>query len=444
VLKFIAAWLVAAVVVGAFVTVATALTETPEEKKEKQEKREQAAKARALQEISPPDEVVRRLQVVRGLEFRGEPPKVQVVEDKELATKAVEADAAASESSGAGAKSQATSQAADLLLTQAGVVRPEDLEKAEQGSGAGAMGRFVSAEGTVLLSKQVLERDPRLAEAVLAHELARALDEQQFGPAPRRAEPLRDEEAAVAAVREGSATRAERGYAAAHLGGQAVDEVGDLRRRADTDDPQPLLAYAHFPSTAGERYVAGLYEEGQWEAVDERLREPPSSTSAILRPGEGDDQGAVAPAALETDAQLPQQLKPLASSTMGELDVVALLRAAMGEEEALALAAERRAGQVTTFAGQGQCPPPCREKSVSVAVLRWSGEEPARRFAQAFRGAFEQGTGAQAEGGRGWTVEKAGAALVREGPTTALVFAPDVQLAGQLAEDAATGDGDET
>ena len=440
---FIIGWLVLILVVGVFVTTVSALTETPEEKKEKQEKAEARERERALASITPAAEIASRVAAIRGLEFRGAPPKVQAVEAAELTKQVPEADTkAAEEAEGANAKQdQATATAGALLLAQSTGVKPDAISKAEKASGDGAIARLVPAQRSVIVSAEALERDPLLAEAAIAHEMARALDDQEFGAAARRVEPLQDEDAALAAVREGSAARTEAEYAEQHLTGE-VEQVGDVRRREDQEDPEPLLAYAHFPSTSGERYVAGLYEDGQWESVNERLREPPTTTNAVLHPGEGADGPAVERSVLESEELLPG-MELVASPDVGELDAVAMLRGGLKEPEAREAAAGWRAGNAMIWSEGGSCPPPCRDKSASVVILRWADEAAARDFASAFRRSFETATKAEPEGGRAWTVEKAGAALVRQGPLTAVSFAPDVQIAGGLATAAAQG-GDET
>ena len=437
---FIIGWLVLIVVTGIFVTTVTALTETPEEKKEQQEKAEARERAQALSAITPAAEIASRVAAIRGLEFRGAPPKVQAVEEAELAKQASEADVkAAEEAASASAKEdKATATAAALLLAQSTGLKPEDVSKAEKASGDGAIARLVPAQRTVVVSHEALEREPLLAEAAIAHEMARALDDQEFEPAARRVEPYQDEDAALVGVREGSAARAEAEYVEQHLTGE-VEQVGDVRRREDQEDPEPLLAYAHFPSTSGERYVAGLYEDGQWESVNERLREPPTTTQAVLHPGEGADSPALESSVLESESRLPDGMKLLASPAVGELDTIAMLRAGLREPEALEAAAGWQAGTASVWSAGGSCPPPCRDKSASLMILRWADEAAARNFASAFRRSFESATKAEPEGGRAWKVEEAGAALVRQGPVTALSFAPTVQLAGGLATEGAEG-----
>ena len=437
---FIIGWLVLILVVGVLVTTVTALTETPEEKKEKQEKAEARERAQALAAITPAEEIASRVVAIRGLEFDGAPPKVQAVEGPELIKQASEADTkAAEEAEGASAKEdKATATAAQLLLAQSTGLKPEAVSKAEKAAGDGAIARLVPAQRTIIVSRDALEREPLLAEAAIAHEMARGLDDQQFGAAPRRVEPYQDEDAALVAVREGAAARAEAEYAEQHLTGE-VEQVGDVRRRANQEGPDPLLAYAHFPSTSGERYVAGLYEEGQWDSVNELLREPPTTSNAVLQLGEGADSPPVESSVLESEGALPDGMKLVASPAVGELDVFAMLRAGLPEPEAREAAAGWQAGSATVWSAGASCPPPCRDKSASLMTVRWADEAAARGFASAFRRSFEAATKAEPEGGRAWTVEKAGAALVRQGSITAGSFAPKVQTAGRLATEAAAG-----
>jgi hypothetical protein len=437
---FIVGWLVLVLVVGVFVTTVTALTETPEEKKEEQEKAEAREREQALADITPAAEIASRVEAIRGLRFRGAPPKVRAAKAAELTKQVSEADTkAAEEAAGANpAEDQATATAGALLLSQSTGLRAEDVTKAEETSGAGAIARFVAAERTVVVSGEALEQEPLLAEAAIAHEMARALDDQEFEAAPRRVEPLQDDDAALIGVREGSAARVEAEYAEQHLTGD-VEQVGDVRRQANQDDSGALLAYAHFPSTSGERHVAALYDDGQWDAVNERLREPPTTTKAVLHPGEGAGDDEVDSSLLASEDLLPDGMRLVANTTAGELDVIAMLRAGLPERDARDAAEGWQAGGATVWSAGASCPPPCRDKSASLMTVRWDDETAARDFASAFRRSFEITTEAEREGGRAWTVDKAGAALVREGSITAVSFAPDVETAGRIATAAAQG-----
>ena len=130
----------------------------------------------------------------------------------------------------------------------------------------------------------------------------------------------------------------------------------------------------------------------------------------------------------------------VASADVGELDTIALLRTGLGEEAAREAAAGWRSGRFESWVkgkkAKQSCPPPCRDKGASVVVWRFADEAASLAFTRAMRDAIIEGTAAKPEGGRGFEIDGAGAALVRDGRFAALTFAPDAPTAGNLAETA--------
>lgn len=432
----IAGWAVLALLVGGLVTGLTAASE------EEPAPEQVAAEAGARQpsaEMTETEEIARRVQEIRGMEFEGAVPKVEVVENTELEQAVTKLESADKPTGAEAQRDQKLTTAAGLLLAQSGALPKEAVQQASaRFTGKGMLGAYLPEERKVLLSKEISDTDPELAEIVVAHEFARALENEQFGETARRPRPFRDEEAVEVALREGTATLAESEYAVEHLGDEPPVEptLADLRQRdADPAEPPALATFGAFPAEAGVRFVEDLHEDGGWERVDEERRDPPASTRELLHPDAGGDD-APAPT-FEAAKTLGKGWQRIATADIGELDTIALLRGGLEEEAARKAADGWRAGRFEVV-GKGaqaqQCPPPCRKQSTSVMVWRWADAEQAQEFTQAFRRSFERSTEAKAEGGRGWKIEDGGAALVRAGRFSALVFAPDAPTAGRVAE----------
>ena len=422
-------------VVGVLVTVVmTRETETEKE----EAKTEQEAKAKEPQalpaEITPAEEIAARVTEIRGGgEFEGgRAPEVQVVPPEELTKRLTELDAKP-------AQDAALVAAAGILLAQAGAFPADQADQLanRRYGGTGVLGAYLPEERAVLIDEELAESDPETAEAVAAGELSRALD--AAGPEAPRVPPLfRDDEAVRVAVVGGAAAVVEQEYAEEHLGGE-VDVAAARDSRLDPETPPAIEMLAEFPTTVGATFVGGAIEAGGWDGVEEILGELPPTTSALLHPDA--PEAVPAPAFSIRRALGGKQWKRLASADVGELDTVALLRGGVGERPAFKAAAGWRSGRFETWL-QGksqQCPPPCRKKAATVVVHRWADAAAAQTFNVTMRDALIEGAQAEPEGGRGFTIEDGGAALVRAGRFTALVFAPKAPLAGRLAEQALQG-----
>jgi hypothetical protein len=278
----------------------------------------------------------------------------------------------------------------------------------------------------------------------VAHELARALEDEQA--APRRALPFRDDENAALALEEGAASVVERSYATRHLGVEPPVRPTVAEARADEGDPSTppaLSVYESFPAAFGGPFVAALHERGGFERVEDAMRAGPASTRDLLHPGGAGAPDDVVPPRPQVTRALGEGWTKLADGEVGELDVLAMLSA--GEQErAAARGAEGLVAATFETWTKGKtaaqsCPPPCRRQSASVVVVRFDGERDALEFDRAARRALGDAAGAEPAGGRAWTVEDGGAALVRGGRFAALAFAPDPPFAGKVAEAAVEG-----
>lgn len=389
-------------------------------------------KAAALPaEITPGREIAERVAAITGGAFSEKHPPVELVSREELEKTLAEHDAKPPDD-------RELTTAAALLLSQAGALpaeQAEQLVKRRYGD-TGALGAWVGEDFRVFVDREVVESDPETAEAVVAGELARALETPVAHG--HRVPPLfRDDEAVRVALQGGVAALVAREYAEKHLE-NAVDVDASRDSRRDPETPAAAETLATFPDRVGTAFVRGAHRRGGWKAVDEMLADPPPTTNAMLHPNPAE---AVPSPRFSVDEELGQGWRRLASVDVGELDTAVLLRPGNEEKVAFKAAAGWRAGRFETWTrGGGHCRAPCRKGSASIVVHRWGDVADALTFSRAMRESLVNGDAeAEPEGGRGFRIDDGGAALVRAGRFTALVFAPDAQLAGSVAERALEG-----
>jgi hypothetical protein len=300
----------------------------------------------------------------------------------------------------------------------------------------------VPSEKKILVSKELGESDPQLAELAFVHQLTRALESERFGETARLPRPFHDADAAEIALHEGTASLTASEYAKEHLDqADGTEPVAFVRAGGATEELSPALqAFAEFPATAGARFVEQLHARGGWDAVDAAHREPPVSTREILHP-ETRGEAEVPPPTPDLDMALGQGWQQQADADLGELDTIAILRSGLEETPARQAAEGWRAGHMEVWSkGQSQSsPPPARKTSTTVLVWRWDTPADGREFATAIRRSLEEGANARREGGRAWTMDDGGAALIRSGRFTALAFAPDAPTAGRVAQASLAG-----
>ena len=413
------AYLLLVLLVGILVTLVM-----PEQSGEQEAAGEEHAALPA--EITPAPEIAARVADIRGRRFDGPPPKVEVVPREELERRLASLDEERPED-----PDLATGAA--LLLAQAAALPPEQAEQLanRRHGGTGVLGAYVAEERVVLLDSEHARSDPEGAEAVVAAEMSRALD--TAGEEAPRVPPLfRDDEAVRVALTGGVATVLAREYAEKHLR-NAVDLEASRETRRDPETPPAIETLAGFPDTIGARFVTGAHEAGGWKAVDEVLADPPPTTNAMLHP---DPAPAVRSPGFSVGEELGRAWKRRASADVGELDTAVLLRPGNSERVAFKAAAGWRAGRFEVWTkGNRNCRAPCRAGAASVVVHRWGDVADALTFSRAMRDALTEGEAqAEPDGGRGFTIDDGGAALVRAGRFTALVFAPDAPTAGRIAE----------
>lgn len=130
----------------------------------------------------------------------------------------------------------------------------------------------------------------RSTETTMAHELTHAMQDQNFDLSHlmQQTGNNSDRQLALKSIVEGDATFAENRYEGTrHYSQEQLKE--SLHNESTTfqnyaDAPAIFGEIAYFPYTVGTSWIAGLYQQGGWQAVNDAFRHPPASTEQILHP----------------------------------------------------------------------------------------------------------------------------------------------------------------
>jgi hypothetical protein len=401
---------------------------------------EQVPKAEAGA-LPPVDEVVERVERLRGLEFERVPKVEEISLDKlegelksvgeQKVTRSVQEQAAA----------------AEIVLTLAGFLKPEEVDQLEQGGGGGELlGIYVPERRRVYVIKEAVEQDAKLAEATLAHELTHALEDQAFSSFQRKQRPFAESTGARLGLIEGSASLLELRYAKRHLG--ADGSVARLieRRRADVGQgggPAALRLLGAFPYVDGARFARHVYEAGGWRAVNRAHRRPPCATEAILHPDRWKGRDRHERPRFRIQPVLGRGWERVGRGDLGEVETAALLVAAVGDRAARAGAAGWDAGAFEAwFRGDPQnarCEPPCRQDAAAVLAWRWDTLGDAREFVRHAQAHLRRALKAAPNGDNGWRLRDGAATLRTFNRRTVLALAPTADQADRLVKAASDG-----
>jgi hypothetical protein len=208
--------------------------------------------------------------------------------------------------------------------------------------------RMVLLDGDDAAVSQVVDGDgkpiafPYIREMTLAHELTHALQDQNFDLSRiKRIQHDEDRQLAFQSIVEGDATLTGLIYTFKGMKSaqalQALSElinVGSARPREMVSVPDTLTIPGGFVYGAGTRFVAYAYKRAGFNAVNELLRNPPTSTREILNPEKF--FGHPSPPA---QIDIHGYEKPLAGwkiideNTMGEIVIVAMIHQNLGDAE---------------------------------------------------------------------------------------------------------------
>ena len=187
------------------------------------------------------------------------------------------------------------------------------------------LGVYVPEERTLYVRRRGASSPAQ--QTTTAHEIVHALQDQSFNLAKLQAryEKQADAATAVLALVEGDAVLTQQLWAQEHLSAQeqqqaALDNGGGGEALARA--PRYLRDSLFFPYVRGAYFVGDLYREGGFDAVDEALRNPPTSTEQILHPEKFRDRDE--PVEVHVQGRPGDGWKKGAIYAFGEFDVRAL------------------------------------------------------------------------------------------------------------------------
>ena len=264
-----------------------------------------------------------------------------------------------------------------------------------------------------------------------AHEFVHALQQQHFAfhSTLEALESNSDGARAFTALLEGDAMLVELLYVSEYMAPdeqQASEaEASDALIQAFTSAPHVVQMEYIFPYEMGLEFVAGLYLEDGWDAVDQAFQDPPQSTEQILHPDkylarETPDQVEV-PDLIEA---LGEGWTQVTQDTFGEFLLWAYLSTDFSSERAFVAATGWGGDTVALLEGP-------QDESLLVLPIIWDTQEDAREFFDTFVEFTQSRTGALWD----WEGDEATAMSMTlpdqsifvglEERTVLLIFAPD-------------------
>ena len=273
------------------------------------------------------DALVAELQAVveeeRGLEFR-EPIEVELLDDEtyiERSREDFDEDIA---------EDPEDLQNAAAALGALGLW-PEDVDPVDvlgEYLSVGSLGYYDPETGEMVVRGAADSPNLRIT---LVHELTHALDDQHF-ELDRPELDDRPDEAGLgfSALVEGSASRVEAVYTASLTDEERAGALAEQQGYIDGIDltafPPILLAQQQFVYQTGGAFVEAIHEEGGNAAVDQALRDPPTTSEQILEPDDWPERDdGVEVDAPEADGEVVEE------ATAGQFLIHAL--AGLSEEE---------------------------------------------------------------------------------------------------------------
>ena len=374
------------------------------------------------------DQVAARVARIRGARFE-EVPSTATVDSAELVDlqrRLIERRYSPAE--------QRRDREVQVLL---GLLKPDEdpLEVLETVADVAALGFYDVDTKRLRIVRGGVKLDPALAETTLAHELTHALDDQRFGLEAATVE-LDDRSAALAALREGSASAVGEEYVDRYRGGrEPPQELTPEAARRVSDVPAYIINSVMFLYLDSTNFVDALREraDGGWRLVDRALeRRPPVSTEQVLHPAKYFvDERPTSPKVV-VGPLLDGFWNRSQRGDIGEFDTGQVL--AHGGIAPAGAAEGWGGGTYELWRRGGRCALPCTERRVLVLSWDWDTARDEREFTRAMRLKIGEGSGGDPAGGRdSWRLGDGAIALDRRGRSTTVALAPSVELARRLA-----------
>ena len=186
--------------------------------------------------------------------------------------------------------------------------------------------------------------------AVVVHELAHALQDQEFGLARiDRRHTTSEESVAMTAILEGHANAAENMYVEENFDDKELELYQKDTTSSDTkvkSIPEVLSAQQSAPYVFGPTFIAALKQKGQQAITDVFLKKQPRSLAQIILPSKyfaGEEPTEIEPPAV------PSKNEYALSDQLNQLDIYFILVRALGAPEALKLSDMWGNGHYTAY-----------------------------------------------------------------------------------------------
>ena len=186
--------------------------------------------------------------------------------------------------------------------------------------------------------------------AVVVHELAHALQDQEFGLARiDRRHTTSEESVAMTAILEGHANAAENMYVEENFDDKELELYQKDTTSSDTkvkSIPEVLSAQQSAPYVFGPTFIAALKQKGQQAITDVFLKKQPRSLAQIILPSKyfaGEEPTEIEPPAV------PSKNEYALSDQLNQLDIYFILVRALGALEALKLSDMWGNGHYTAY-----------------------------------------------------------------------------------------------
>ena len=155
----------------------------------------------------------------------------------------------------------------------------------DRNRGSSVQGYYAPGNDSIVVVSKA--SNPRLSASTLAHELTHALQDQQFNLTDN-APPTREAYNARNGLVEGEANFVQRRYEQRFEDGwESTAQGGNGRIGGGASSSQlhfGIYFLEFFPYSDGPGFVASLYEQGGWEAVNAAHRNLPASTEQVIYP----------------------------------------------------------------------------------------------------------------------------------------------------------------
>jgi hypothetical protein len=314
--------------------------------------------------------------------------------------------------------------------------RSEQLEDAYGTTGDLAAAAYDTDADRLYVIGDAVAPNRALIEFVIAHELNHALEDESFGLP--RGDGSDDAALAAIALSEGTATSLMTDYGNQYIPPLDLLEGATGLDAGTGDVPAFYVDQLLWAYTGGERFVAELRALGEsWKLVDYALESrPPVSTEQVIHPEKYLRDERPVEVSVNTTALESGGWRRVDRGSLGELTTAQLLGVGAPEAEA-AVGAAGWGGDEYGLWRRGpavrDCPHPCRSDLVFVLTTAWDTPADVGEFAAAVGAYAEQGLGAGTAQDGVWRIEGGALALASGDNRSALVFAPDPDLAAEVA-----------